>query len=112
MLNYIAICRDKEDIKVAEDKVNNAKQEPDSTMVSISDSHCASDEVSSMSVQEEGGAAEHQKASSDVEIEELTDSFSKRLLTVTDIDAQDSDNPQLVSNYANEIYAYMRSLEV
>ena len=38
--------------------------------------------------------------------------FSKKLMNVEDIDANDKDNPQLVSEYVNDIYSYMRSLEV
>lgn len=45
-------------------------------------------------------------------VQDLSDAFSSKLLTVTDIDAEDKDNPQLVSEYVNEIYAYMRALEV
>ena len=37
--------------------------------------------------------------------------FSKHML-VLDIDAEDSDNPQLVSVYVNDIYDYMHCLEV
>ena len=40
------------------------------------------------------------------------DAFSKALLNVQDIDVNDKDNPQLVSEYVNDIYEYMRSLEV
>lgn len=40
-----------------------------------------------------------------------TDAFSKQLINVEDIDANDKDNPQLVSEYVNEIYDYMRDLE-
>lgn len=40
------------------------------------------------------------------------DAFSKALLKVEDIDANDKDNPQLVSEYVNDIYEYMRELEV
>nr|ADP06655.1 cyclin B [Haliotis diversicolor supertexta] len=39
------------------------------------------------------------------------DAFSRALLTVEDIDANDRDNPQLVSEYVNDIYSYMRILE-
>lgn len=39
------------------------------------------------------------------------DAFSKALLNVQDIDANDKDNPQLVSEYVNDIYEYMRTLE-
>jgi hypothetical protein len=40
------------------------------------------------------------------------EAFSKQLLaTVPDIDKDDKDNPQLVSEYVNEIYEYMRELE-
>lgn len=31
--------------------------------------------------------------------------------TVRDIDGNDTDNPQLVSEYINEIYVYLRRLE-
>ena len=41
-----------------------------------------------------------------------SDAFSKALLTVEDIDSEDKDNPQLVSDYVNDIYHYMRKLEV
>ena len=37
------------------------------------------------------------------------DAFSKVLLN---IDINDKDNPQLVSEYVNDIYEYMRGLEV
>lgn len=40
------------------------------------------------------------------------ESFSKALLNVQDIDANDKENPQLVSEYVNDIYEYMRGLEV
>ena len=40
------------------------------------------------------------------------DAFSKILLNVQDIDANDKENPQLVSEYVNDIYEYMRDLEV
>lgn len=39
------------------------------------------------------------------------DAFSKAFIKVEDIDANDKDNPQLVSEYVNEIYQYMRELE-
>ncbi|WAR00193.1 CCNB-like protein [Mya arenaria] len=39
------------------------------------------------------------------------EAFSKALLNVQDIDANDKENPQLVSEYVNEIYEYMRMLE-
>lgn len=41
------------------------------------------------------------------------EAFSKQMLpsNVVDIDKDDSDNPQLVSEYVNDIYEYMRSLE-
>nr|KAG5695271.1 hypothetical protein BaRGS_028206 [Batillaria attramentaria] len=38
--------------------------------------------------------------------------YSHGLMPVEDIDANDRDNPQLVSEYVNEIYDYMRHLEV
>lgn len=37
--------------------------------------------------------------------------FSKQLLKVNDIDKDDKENPQLVSEYVNDIYHYMRELE-
>ncbi|KAK7481324.1 hypothetical protein BaRGS_00027404, partial [Batillaria attramentaria] len=37
--------------------------------------------------------------------------YSHGLMPVEDIDANDRDNPQLVSEYVNEIYDYMRHLE-
>lgn len=40
------------------------------------------------------------------------EAFSKALSRVEDIDVNDKDNPQLVSEYVNEIYDYMRELEV
>jgi len=42
------------------------------------------------------------------------EAFSKQLLkeNVTDIDKDDRDNPQLVSEYVNDIYSYLRQLEV
>lgn len=39
------------------------------------------------------------------------EAFSKQLLKVTDIDKDDMDNPQLVAEYVNDIYDYMRHLE-
>lgn len=38
--------------------------------------------------------------------------FSKQLLHVNDIDKDDTENPQLVAEYVNDIYDYMRELEV
>ncbi|XP_023220098.1 G2/mitotic-specific cyclin-B-like [Centruroides sculpturatus] len=48
------------------------------------------------------------------EVEELAEAFSTRMLPgdVNDIDAEDSENPQLVSNYVNDIYKYLRELEI
>ena len=40
------------------------------------------------------------------------EAFSKALLKIEDIDVNDGDNPQLVSEYVNDIYEYMRILEV
>lgn len=48
----------------------------------------------------------------DAEVLELSNAFSSKLLTVIDIDAEDKDNPQLVSEYVNDIYHYLRQLEV
>ena len=43
-----------------------------------------------------------------------SEAFSKQLLPVNvqDIDQDDGDNPQLVAEYVNDIYNYMRQLEV
>lgn len=43
-----------------------------------------------------------------------SEAFSKTLLpiNVADIDKDDRDNPQLVSDYVNDIYNYLRELEV
>lgn len=47
-----------------------------------------------------------------MEIESESDAFSRALLlNVQNIDANDKDNPQLVSEYVNDIYDYMRILE-
>lgn len=43
---------------------------------------------------------------------ELCQAFSKLLLTVHDVDEQDSDLPQLCSEYVKEIYKYLHTLEV
>lgn len=47
----------------------------------------------------------------EAQVEELSVAFSTQLLDVEDIDAQDHDNPQLVSDYVNDIYKYLRQLE-
>lgn len=39
------------------------------------------------------------------------EAYSKQLLNVKEIDKEDGDNPQLVSEYVNDIYSYMRTLE-
>lgn len=39
------------------------------------------------------------------------EAFSKAYTRVEDIDVNDKDNPQLVSEYVNDIYQYMRELE-
>ena len=39
------------------------------------------------------------------------EAFSKQLLKHNDIDKDDHDNPQLVAEYVNDIYSYMRHLE-
>lgn len=38
--------------------------------------------------------------------------FSSKLLQGEDIDVEDADNPQLVSEYIKEIYLYLRYMEV
>ena len=44
--------------------------------------------------------------------EDRADAFSRAMVPVEDIDANDHDNPQLVSEYVNDIYDYMRQMEV
>ncbi|KAK8728392.1 hypothetical protein OTU49_009267 [Cherax quadricarinatus] len=44
-------------------------------------------------------------------VEELSVAFSTQCLNVEDIDAEDGGNPQLVSEYVNDIYKYLRELE-
>ena len=46
------------------------------------------------------------------EEEELCQAFSEALLTVQDVDEQDSDLPQLCSEYVKDIYNYLHTLEV
>ncbi|GFR88271.1 G2/mitotic-specific cyclin-B2 [Elysia marginata] len=48
-----------------------------------------------------------------MDISDDGDAFSKAMLAdgVEDVDAEDSDNPQLVSLYVKPIYSYMRQLE-
>ncbi|ELT97248.1 hypothetical protein CAPTEDRAFT_151793 [Capitella teleta] len=43
---------------------------------------------------------------------EADEAFSRKMLNVEDIDKDDGDNPQLVSEYVQDIYKYMHSLEV
>lgn len=45
------------------------------------------------------------------EEEELCQAFSEALLTVQDVDEQDSDLPQLCSEYVKDIYKYLHVLE-
>lgn len=44
--------------------------------------------------------------------DDLCQAFSEILNNVEDIDAEDSDKPQMCSDYAKDIYAYLRELEV
>ncbi|XP_054467654.1 G2/mitotic-specific cyclin-B2-like [Anoplopoma fimbria] len=46
------------------------------------------------------------------EQEELCQAFSDALLTVQDVDEQDSEQPQLCSEYVKDIYNYLHALEV
>ena len=49
-----------------------------------------------------------------MDISDDGDAYSKAMLEdgIEDVDAEDADNPQLVSLYVNPIYSYMRQLEV
>ena len=49
---------------------------------------------------------------SPMEVCELQNGPCVDMANVFDIDAEDEDNPQLVSEYVNDIYAYLRELEV
>lgn len=44
--------------------------------------------------------------------DDLCQAFSEILNNVEDIDAEDSDKPQMCSDYAKDIYAYLRELEI
>ncbi|XP_075711322.1 G2/mitotic-specific cyclin-B2-like [Rhinoderma darwinii] len=44
--------------------------------------------------------------------DDLCQAFSEILNNVEDIDAEDAENPQMCSDYAKEIYAYLKELEV
>ncbi|XP_076373646.1 G2/mitotic-specific cyclin-B-like isoform X2 [Tachypleus tridentatus] len=50
----------------------------------------------------------------DVSAADLAEAFSSQLLppSVENIDAEDDGNPQLVTEYVNDIYKYMRTLEI
>ncbi|XP_013773123.1 G2/mitotic-specific cyclin-B-like [Limulus polyphemus] len=50
----------------------------------------------------------------DVSADDLAEAFSSQLLppSVENIDAEDDGNPQLVTEYVNDIYKYMRALEM
>ncbi|CAL4186092.1 unnamed protein product [Meganyctiphanes norvegica] len=47
----------------------------------------------------------------EVEIKELSQAFSTQCINYQDIDVNDGDNPQLVSEYVNDIYRHLRNLE-
>lgn len=46
------------------------------------------------------------------EVEELAVAFSVQHLNVENVDEGDEDNPQLVTQYVNDIYRHLRHLEV
>lgn len=48
----------------------------------------------------------------EAKVEELSVAFSTQRLNVEDIDAADAGSPQLVTEYVNDIYKYLRQLEV
>ena len=53
------------------------------------------------------------KSPEPMDMEEIVDALEECFgKNVVDIDAGDHDNPQLCSEYVNEIYRYMRELEV
>ncbi|KAE8636172.1 hypothetical protein XENTR_v10002868 [Xenopus tropicalis] len=45
-------------------------------------------------------------------IEEIPPAFSSALIPIKDVDAEDSDNPMLCSDYVKDIYCYLRNMEV
>jgi len=63
--------------------------------------------------QEKIPVAPSSPAPMDISASSQCEAFSKHFLppNVADIDKEDHDNPQLVSEYVNEIYDYMRKLE-
>ncbi|XP_069838293.1 G2/mitotic-specific cyclin-B2-like isoform X2 [Dendropsophus ebraccatus] len=44
--------------------------------------------------------------------DDLCQAFSEVLNNIEDIDAEDADDPKMCSDYVNEVYAYLRQLEV
>ncbi|XP_077941998.1 G2/mitotic-specific cyclin-B2 [Gasterosteus aculeatus] len=80
-----------------EDPLVRAEEVPPADLLPL-----VSDE-SDMSVEEE---EEEEK------VEELCHAFSDALLHVEDVDEQDSDLPQLCSEYVKDIYSYLHVLEV
>ncbi|KAK7070403.1 G2/mitotic-specific cyclin-B2, partial [Halocaridina rubra] len=56
-------------------------------------------------------AKEEMEVQQVAKVEDLAIVFSTQRLNVENIDAQDKDNPQLVSEYVNDIFKYMRALE-
>ena len=51
------------------------------------------------------------KEKEDVKPMDISATEAKLIVPVGDIDKDDKDNPQLVSEYVNDIYQYMRDLE-
>ncbi|KAE8636173.1 hypothetical protein XENTR_v10002868 [Xenopus tropicalis] len=45
-------------------------------------------------------------------IEEIPPAFSSALIPIKDVDAEDSDNPMLCSDYVKDIYCYLRNMEM
>lgn len=56
-----------------------------------------------------------EESATDVSMKEETElclAFSEALLAVQDVDEEDSDQPQLCSEYVKDIYKYLHNLEV
>ncbi|XP_056135368.1 G2/mitotic-specific cyclin-B2-like [Lampris incognitus] len=74
------------------------------TNVPVAAVNTKADEILPSSIQEESAGVSMME-------EELCQAFSETLLDVEDIDKNDSDMPQMCSEYVKDIFVYLRSLE-
>lgn len=99
--------------KAVQEKSSIAAAPQDATMMSLNSTELETtglEEMSAMSIAEANVASTKELVCDDEEMELLAQSFSNKLLTVVDIDRDDT-CVQLVREYVNEIYAYMRDIE-